>query len=75
MIQSRSCGHSEDTGSLRYRRNPERCYYCWYLEKHPRIPVSDSPRGIANRARINKYWEEVRSGARKRIMRQIEGMA
>jgi hypothetical protein len=63
----RPCGHSDDTTSIHNMRNPDSCFYCAYLIKHPRIPVSDSPLGIANKARSVKYWDDVRKGKRRRL--------
>lgn len=40
----RGCGHSDDTASIHNRTNPDTCFYCNYVIKHPRVekaPKSD----------------------------------
>ena len=61
-ITIRECGHSAETNSREYVKRPDVCVSCEYLQKHPRTHVSDTPRGIANKARIVKYWQDVRNG-------------
>jgi hypothetical protein len=52
MIHVRSCGHSEDTNSLRYKRRPERCHYCWYVTQHAAEYALARASGLQRLARL-----------------------
>ncbi len=64
MIHIRSCGHSEETGSIRYRKHPERCYAC-----HP--PLESLSRRLERARKADLIAKRPRD-AKGRIMRVIE---
>lgn len=61
MIQIRDCQHSVETTTLAYKRKPDVCVTCRWLEKHPTTPACASETRKV-RSKNKKEWWSARKG-------------
>jgi len=57
----RECGHSVESSGIWYKKHPDRCFYCEYLQKHPRKRLyeafSSTESRQARAERMKKVWQ------------------
>ena len=62
-ITIRECGHSDETTSRWYVLHPDRCFYCEYLQKHPRPETRIGTRTTEYRQKKAEHMRNVWEGS------------